>query len=170
MAIEARLIDITSVPMDAIVNAASEDLRPGDGVSGAIHHAAGPELGEACARIGHCPVGSAVITSAYALPCRYVVHAVGPTWRGGDHGERELLAATYRHALELAHNNRCESVALPTIGAGLGGFPLAEAATIAVSVVHEALEREAYLDEVLFACNSAEELAAFTALLDAVPG
>jgi O-acetyl-ADP-ribose deacetylase (regulator of RNase III) len=91
MSMEARLADITTLPVDAIVNAANENLMPGEGVSGAIHEAAGPELLEACRRIGHCPPGWAVITSAYALPARFVVHAVGPRWQGGNHDERELL-------------------------------------------------------------------------------
>jgi O-acetyl-ADP-ribose deacetylase (regulator of RNase III) len=161
MSMEARLVDITTLPVDAIVNAATPDLKPSAGVSGAIHRAAGPELLEACIRSGYCPPGRAVITSAYSLPCRYVVHAVGPVWRGGDEGEAELLASAYQHALELAHNNRCESVALPAISAGLGGFPLAEAALIAVGVVRAALEAEAYLEEVIFACNREEELVVY---------
>ncbi len=169
MSMEARLTEITTLPVDAIINAATTDLRPGNGVSGAIHEAAGPELLEACLRIGHCPVGSAVITSAYSLPARFVVHAVGPVWQGGGHDERELLAAAYRHALELAHNNRCESVGLPTLGAGLGGFPLGEAAAIAVFVVREALEREGFLEEVIFACHSEAELEAFHDALGVVP-
>ncbi len=169
MSMEARLADITTLPVDAIVNAANENLMPGEGVSGAIHEAAGPELLEACRRIGHCPPGWAVITSAFALPARFVVHAVGPRWQGGNHDERELLALAYKHALEVAHNNRCESVALPAIGAGLAGFPVNEAAVIAVTVVRDALEREGFLEEVIFACNTEAELDAFHEAMGVVP-
>ena len=161
MSMEARLVDITTLPVDAIVTAAREDLKPSPGVSKAVHEAAGPELAEACARIGFCPTGSAVITSAYSLPSRFVVHAVGPVWQGGGQGEAELLAGAYRRALELAHNNRCESVALPAISAGRSGYPIAGAAAIAVTVTREALEAEAYLEEVIFACYTDDELKAY---------
>ncbi len=167
MSLEARLVDITTLPVDAIVTAAPEDLRPSPGVSAAIHAAAGPELAEACARVGHCPTGQAVITSAFSLPSRYVIHAVGPLWRGGDHGEAELLSSAYRNALKLAHNHRCESVALPAISAGTSGYPIEEAAAIAVSATREALEAEAYLEEVIFACYSEEELRAYQEALSA---
>lgn len=167
MPLEARLADITTLPVDAIVTAAREDLRPSPGVSAAVHAAAGPELAEACERVGFCPTGQAVITSAYSLPSRYVVHAVGPVWQGGGHGEAELLASAYRHALKLAHNHRCESVALPAISAGTSGYPIEAAAVIAVGVTREALEAEAYLEEVIFACHSEAELRAYQEALGA---
>ena len=168
MPMEARLADITTLAVDAIVNAANEDLLPGEGVSQAIHDAAGPELAEACARVGHCNVGDAVITSAYSLPCRFVVHAVGPLWQGGDKGEAELLTSAYRKALQLAHNHRSESVALPSISAGRGGFPIELAASIAVAATHEALKAEAYLEQVIFACRGEESLEAYSRALKAV--
>lgn len=167
---EARMADITTLPVDAIVNAAREDLRPSPGVCQAIHDAAGPELEEACTRAGFCPTGQAVITSAYSLPARFVVHAVGPVWQGGDQGEAELLASAYRRALELAHNNRCESVALPAISTGRSGYPVAEAAAIAVQVTREALEAEAYLEEVIFACYTEDELKAYQEALSTPAG
>lgn len=170
MSMEARLADITTLPVDAIVNAAREDLRPSPGVCQAIHDAAGPELEEACARVGFCPTGQAVITSAYSLPARFVVHAVGPVWQGGDQGEAELLASAYRRALELAHNNRCESVALPAISTGRSGYPITEAAAIAVQVTREALEAEAYLEEVIFACHTDDELKAYQEALSTPAG
>ncbi len=167
MSLESRLVDITTLPVDAIVNAAPENLLPSPGVSAAIHAAAGPELAEACGRIASCPTGQAVITSAFSLPSRYVIHAVGPIWRGGDHGEEALLTSAYRNALRLAHNHRCESVALPAISAGTSGFPIAEAAIIAVNATREALEAEAYLEEVVFACYSEDELRAYQEALGA---
>jgi len=169
MSLEARLADITTLPVDAIVTAAPENLRPSPGVSAAVHAAAGPELAEACERIGHCPTGQAVITSAYSLPSRYVIHAVGPVWRGGQAGEAELLASAYRSALRLAHNHRCESVALPAISAGTSGYPIVDAAAIAVAVTREALEAEAYLEEVVFACYTEDELHAYQEALAAEP-
>ncbi len=167
MALEARLADITTLPVDAIVTAAREDLKPSPGVSAAVHAAAGPELAEACERAGFCPTGQAVITSAYSLPSRFVVHAVGPVWQGGGHGEAALLASAYRHALKLAHNHRCESVALPAISAGTSGYPIEQAAAIAVAATREALEAEAYLEDVIFACHNQDELRAYQEALGA---
>lgn len=168
MSLRTQLVDITLLPVDAIVNAAREDLRPGGGVNGAIHAAAGPELADACARAGSCPTGKAVITSAYGLPCRFVVHAVGPVWQGGTANEAELLRSAYRSALQLAHNHRCESVALPAISAGLSGFPLDQAAEIAVDATRAALDAEAFLEEVIFACYSEAELTAYSEALGAL--
>lgn len=168
MSMKTKLVDITLLPVDAIVNAAREDLRPGGGVNGAIHAAAGRELADACARAGSCPTGKAIITSAYGLPCRYVVHAVGPVWQGGLANEAELLRQTYRSALQVAHDHRCESVALPAISAGLSGYPLAQAAEIAVEVTSAALDAEAFLEEVIFACYSEAELVAYSEALGAL--
>ncbi|HET9066529.1 MAG TPA: macro domain-containing protein [Gemmatimonadales bacterium] len=162
MKMTIMLADITTLPVDAIVNAAASDLRPTPGVSGAIHAAAGSELLEACERSDNCPVGQAVITSAYGLPSRYVIHAVGPVWQGGHEGEAELLASAYRAALRLAHNHRCESVALPAISTGISGFPLDAAAEIAIATTHAALEAGGYLEEVVFACHTETEVAAYT--------
>jgi O-acetyl-ADP-ribose deacetylase (regulator of RNase III) len=127
--------DIVQQKADALVTAANAGLRGGGGVDGAIHRAAGPQLLEACRAIGGCPTGSAVITGSYDLEgrgVRFVIHAVGPVWHGGGEGEAEMLASAYRTALELADTHDCASVALPAISAGIYGYPLEEAATIAV--------------------------------------
>ncbi|MBQ1839745.1 MAG: macro domain-containing protein, partial [Atopobiaceae bacterium] len=124
--------DITHVKADALVNAANEQLRQGGGVCGAIFEAAGAErLQKACDKIGHCDTGSAVATRAYRLPAKYVIHAVGPIWRGGTHGERELLASCYRSSLRLAAKLGCRSIAFPLISAGIYGYPKREALEVA---------------------------------------
>jgi len=125
--------DITTLALDAIVNAANEALLPGGGVCGAIHRKAGPRLAEACAALGHCPAGSAVITPGFALPARHVIHAVGPVWRGGAAGEADLLAGAYRAALQLCADHKLASVAFPAISTGIYGYPLEAAAEIAVA-------------------------------------
>ena len=124
MELTARLVDITALDTDAIVNAANESLAPGGGVCGAIHRAAGPELARACAAIGHCPTGEARITPGFRLPAGYVIHAVGPVWRGGGEGEAELLASAYRSALRLAEEHGLRSIAFPAISTGIYGYPL----------------------------------------------
>ena len=129
--------DITTCAVDAIVNAANESLLGGGGVDGAIHAAAGPELLEACRKLGGCPTGEARITKGFRLPARYVIHAVGPVWRGGAHGEAERLASAYRSSLELAAAHRLESVAFPAISCGVYRFPLDAAAEIAVREVRD---------------------------------
>ena len=115
--------DITTIEVDAIVNAANSALIPGGGVDGAIHRAAGPDLAEAVARHGACPTGDAVVTDAFDLPARWVIHAVGPVWNGGRHGEHELLASCYRRSLEVAQANACATIAFPAISTGIFGYP-----------------------------------------------
>lgn len=127
--------DITHVDVDAIVNAANEALAPGGGVCGAIHRAAGPELAAACSRIGHCTTGDAVATPGFDLPARWVIHAVGPVWRGGSHGEADLLASCYRRSLEVAVDVGARTVAFPAISTGIFGYPLEPATQIAVATV-----------------------------------
>lgn len=132
---EVRIADITTLDVDAVVTAANTELRGGGGVDGAVHRAAGPGLLAECRGLGGCPTGSARLTGGHALVARHVIHAVGPVWRGGGHGEAELLASAYRSALRLARDHRLDSIAFPAISTGIYGFPGEAAATIAVDAV-----------------------------------
>ncbi|SFV28219.1 O-acetyl-ADP-ribose deacetylase [Thermoflavifilum thermophilum] len=142
--------DITRLQVDAIVNAANSSLLGGGGVDGAIHRAAGPELLEACRKIGGCPTGEARITPGFRLPARYVIHAVGPVWRGGKHGEAELLASCYRHSLQLAADHGLKQIAFPAISTGAYGYPFEEASRIAIRTVKEWLQTHDKIEEVYF--------------------
>jgi len=153
--------DITTLAVDAIVNAANERLLGGGGVDAAIHRAAGPELLAACRAIGGCPTGEARITPGFRLPARYVVHTVGPVWHGGGRGESELLASCYRASLGLAVENGAATVAFPAISTGIYGYPLADAARIAVATVAAALSGEPRISEVTFCCFGPGALAAY---------
>lgn len=146
--IEVRQADITKLDVDAIVNAANTTLLGGGGVDGAIHRAAGPELLEECRKIGGCPTGQARITRGYRLPAKHVIHTVGPVWNGGDRGEADLLAACYRNSLGLAAANAVRSIAFPAISCGAYGFPIDQAAEIAVREV----TADDRLEHVIFAC------------------
>ena len=134
-ALTAELVDITTLDVDAIVNAANEQLAPGGGVCGAIHRAAGPELAVACRKIAHCPTGEARITPGFKLPARWVIHAVGPIWHGGSAGEPEQLAGAYRSAILLAEQHQLHSIAFPAISTGIYGYPLELATQVAVAAV-----------------------------------
>ncbi len=151
------MADITTLAVDAIVNAANTSLLGGGGVDGAIHRAAGPELKAECRTLGGCETGSAKITRGYKLPAGHVIHAVGPVWHGGDSGEDELLASCYRTALALAFKRKLRSIAFPAISTGVYGFPADRAANIAVeTVVSELNAAERELEHVVFCCFSKE--------------
>lgn len=159
----ARLADITTLDVDAIVNAANSSLAPGGGVCGAIHRGAGPELARACLALGRCPTGEARITSGFRLPARFVIHAVGPVWQGGSAGEAEQLASAYRASLALAREQALRSIAFPAISTGIYGYPRQAATAIAVAAVRAALAAPGGIERVIFACFSAEAVAGYLA-------
>jgi O-acetyl-ADP-ribose deacetylase (regulator of RNase III) len=163
MGVEARLVDITTLHVDAIVNAANSSLAPGGGVCGAIHAAAGPGLARACATLAPCPTGEARITPGFRLSARFVIHAVGPVWQGGTAGEAELLACAYRNSLALARAQSLSTIAFPAISTGIYGYPLAEATRIAVSTIRGELRKPGSITDVIFACFNHASLHAHAA-------
>lgn len=165
MKLNAIQADITTLEVDVIVNAANQSLLGGGGVDGAIHRAAGRELLAACRQLGGCATGEAKLTQGFALPARYVVHAVGPVWHGGKRGEAENLANCYRRAIALAESVEARSIAFPSISTGVYRFPIGQAAEIAVSTVKASLEAGSPIKEVTFCCFSADDLAVYEALL-----
>jgi O-acetyl-ADP-ribose deacetylase (regulator of RNase III) len=150
--------NIVTLDVDAIVNAANTSLLGGGGVDGAIHRAAGPELLAECRTLGGCEVGQAKITKGYRLPARFVIHTVGPVWRGGSFGEPELLASCYRTSLALAAERGLRTIAFPSISTGAYGYPIESAAKIAVETVREVLSASSTPMEVTFCCFSASDL------------
>jgi O-acetyl-ADP-ribose deacetylase len=165
MRVHIQQADITTLQVDAIVNAANQSLLGGGGVDGAIHRAAGPDLLKECRTLGGCPTGEARITKAYRLPARYVIHAVGPRYRDGYHGEPEQLAACYRNSLELAVAHAVKTIAFPAISCGIYGYPIPDAARIAIDTVQDFLTTDQTIEKVVFACFGADVQKALQAAL-----
>lgn len=165
--VRAVQADITTLAVDAIVNAANSSLLGGGGVDGAIHRAAGPELLHECHTLGGCKPGEAKLTRGYRLPAKYIIHTVGPVWQGGSSGEAVVLASCYRRALAAAAEFEAETIAFPSISTGVYGYPFELAAAIAVETVRSALPQFPSIREVTFCCFSAPDLEVYQRLLNA---
>ena len=163
--LRALQANIVTLSVDAIVNAANSSLLGGGGVDGAIRRAAGPQLLEECQKLGGCKVGDAKITKGYKLPARFVIHTVGPVWRGGENSEPELLASCYRNSMAIAVKNRIESIAFPSISTGVYGYPIALAARVAVTTIRNAIGQPSKIEEVLFCCFSQKDLEVYESFL-----
>ena len=160
--------DITKQQVDAIVNAANQSLLGGGGVDGAIHRAAGPELLEECRKIGGCPTGEARVTKGYKLPAKWVIHTVGPIWRGGNNREDDLLASCYKNSLKAAVEIGAKTVAFPSISTGAYGFPLERATKIALNETKKFLENDNKIEKVVFVCFGKQALDTYKRIFDQV--
>ena len=163
--IELIQADITTMEVDAIVNAANESLLGGGGVDGATHYGAGPELLKECRTLGGCNTGQAKITNGYNLKAKFVIHTVGPVWRDGTNGEPQLLASCYRNCLQLAVENQIQTIAFPSISTGVYGYPIMQASQIAVREVRNFLVNNPLIKQVSFVCFSSEDLYVYKSLL-----
>ena len=168
-ALRAIQADITTLQVDAIVNAANESLLPGGGVCGAIHRAAGPELVAECRLLGRCRTGDAKLTKGYRLAAPYVIHTVGPVWHGGRQGEPVLLASCYRRCIELARDHGITTMAFPSISTGIYGYPIDEAAKIAVAATRQSVAEPTGLSEVIFCCFSQGDLTVYELVMNDAP-
>ncbi len=157
--------DITTLKLDAIVNAANNSLLGGGGVDGAIHAKAGPGLLAECKKLHGCPTGDAKITAGYNLPSRYVIHTVGPIWTGGDNNEVELLTSCYRNCFKLVQLHRITSIAFPAISSGAYGFPISKAVAIAINETQKNISKNPQLEQIVFACFNSEVYKCYQELL-----